>query len=171
KVKPTLPTWYLDYYNPNNYYKENTVYGGVTQPSANTRTIGDLSTDELEQKLDKAGSSAMYSSMTESFTNIEFNISIPYSIESDGQNHVVAIKEDQLEAQYTYYMVPKMDVNAFLVASINGFEELNLLPAMANIYFGGTYIGQTMINTSITGDSLSIDLGREERITAERKLS
>lgn len=167
KTKPVLPTWYLNYYNPNNYYKKSATYGGLAQPTSSMKEVDDLFLDE---EMQKAESSAMYSSMTESFTNIEYNISIPYTIDSDGQNHVVAIKEEELKAKYEYYLVPKMDANAFLVASINGFEELNLLPASANIYFAGTYIGQTMINTQITGDSLNIDLGREERITAQRKL-
>jgi uncharacterized protein (TIGR02231 family) len=118
-----------------------------------------------------AKSSAMYANMTETFSNVEFNISIPYTIHSGGQNHMVAIKEDKLDAKYNYYLVPKMDENAFLVANIKGFEELNLLPAAANIYFDGTYIGQTMINTNVTGDSLAIDMGREERIVAKRKLA
>lgn len=167
KTKPVLPTWYLNYYNPNNYYKKSATYGGLAQPTSAMKEVDDLFLDE---EMQKAESSAMYSSMTESFTNIEYSISIPYTIDSDGQNHVVAIKEEELKAKYEYYLVPKMDANAFLVASINGFEELNLLPASANIYFAGTYIGQTMINTQITGDSLNIDLGREERITAQRKL-
>ncbi len=167
KTKPILPTWYLNYYNPNNYYKKSATYGGLAQPTSTMKEVDDLFLDE---EMQKAESSAMYSSMTESFTNIEYSISIPYTIDSDGQNHVVAIKEEELKAKYEYYLVPKMDANAFLVASINGFEELNLLPASANIYFAGTYIGQTMINTQITGDSLNIDLGREERITAQRQL-
>lgn len=167
KTKPVLSTWYLNYYNPELYYQKNTAYGGLAQPSRALKEVDDLF-DEEQEKI--AQSSAMYSNMAENFTNIEYNISIPYTITSDGENHVIAIKEEELKANYQYYLVPKMDANAFLVASINGFEDLNLLPAATNIYFAGTYIGQTMINPQITGDSLNIDLGREERITAQRKL-
>ena len=114
KAKPVLPVWYLNYYNPNNYPKRGTAYGGIAQPTAAVKELDDVFLDE---ELQKATSSAMYSSMTESFTNIEFTISIPYSIESDGQNHVVAIKEEQLDANYQYYLVPKMDANAFKLTS------------------------------------------------------
>ncbi|MCL4857717.1 MAG: hypothetical protein KJZ55_10695, partial [Flavobacteriales bacterium] len=76
-------------------------------------------------------SAAYYTTMTESFTNVEFNITIPYSIPSDGEQHTVAVKEEKLKVEYNYFMVPKMDNNAFLVANIKGFEELNLLPASA----------------------------------------
>ncbi|MGE0560523.1 MAG: mucoidy inhibitor MuiA family protein [Flavobacteriales bacterium] len=168
KVKPVLPVWYLNYYNP--YNNQNTrstsVYGGVARPQM-AKEKSDKYLDE-DVILSDAESSAYYTTMTESFTNVEFNLNTPYSIPSDGDKHIVAVKEEKLPAEFKYYMVPKMDNNAFLVANIRGFEELNLLPASANIYFDGTYIGQTAINTTITGDSLAIDLGREERISAKR---
>ncbi|MCB9365461.1 MAG: mucoidy inhibitor MuiA family protein [Flavobacteriales bacterium] len=166
KTKPVLPVWYLNYYNPLNYSRSTTL-GGVAQPKYKEDMAKSVAMDDMMD----AESSAMYASMTETFSNVEFNLSIPYSINSDGQNHMVAIKEDKLDAKYNYYVVPKMDENAFLVANIKGFEELNLLPAAANIYYDGTYIGQTMINTNVTGDSLAIDMGREERIVAKRKLA
>ena len=83
---------------------------------------------------------------------------------------MVAIKNENLDAKYQYYMVPKLDNDAFLVANIKGFEELNLLPAAANVYFEGTFIGETMLNTDVMGDSLAVTLGRDERISIRRKL-
>ncbi len=165
KVKPVLPTWYLNYYNPYGQQiktKSTSMYGGVARPSMKEEM------DDEKLELSDAESSAYYTTMTESFTNVEFNLSTTYSIPADGDKHMVAVKEEKLPADFKYYLVPKMDNNAFLVASIKGFEELNLLPAAANIYFNGTYIGQTAINTAITGDSLSIDMGREERISVKR---
>jgi uncharacterized protein (TIGR02231 family) len=163
KTKPVLPVWYLNYYN--NYTRVQTAtYGGLAQPSMDY----DKNMTEKKMELADSESAAYYTTMTESFTNVEFNISIPYTIPSDGEQHTVAVKEEKLKVEYNYFMVPKMDNNAFLVANIKGFEELNLLPASANIYFDGTYIGQTMINPAVTGDSLAIDMGREERITVKR---
>lgn len=162
KTKPVLPVWYLNYYN--NYTRVQTAtFGGLAQPMSKA----EQSLEEMD-KLADSESAAYYTTMTESFTNVEFNISIPYNIPSDGEQHTVAVKEEKLKVEYNYFMVPKMDNNAFLVANIKGFEELNLLPASANIYFDGTYIGQTMINPAVTGDSLAIDMGREERITVKR---
>lgn len=162
KTKPVLPVWYLNYYN--NYTRVQTAtYGGLAQPMSKA----EKSMMEMDNLADSE-SAAYYTTMTESFTNVEFNISIPYTIPSDGEQHTVAVKEEKLKVEYNYFMVPKMDNNAFLVANIKGFEELNLLPASTNIYFDGTYIGQTMINPAVTGDSLAIDMGREERITVKR---
>lgn len=171
KVKPVLPTWYLNYYNPYRQQvktKSTSMYGGLAQPSMAMDMEMSMEMTEKKVELSDAVSSAYYTTMTESFTNVEFNLSTTYSIPTDGDKHTVEVKEEKLPADFKYYLIPKMDNNAFLVAHIKGFEELNLLPAAANIYFDGTYIGQTAINTAITGDSLAIDMGREERISVKR---
>lgn len=163
KVKPVLPTWYLNYYTPS-YARTQTAVGGILKKDKS------LDYAEMEEdNLSPAKSGAYYTTMTESFTNVEFNLTIPYTIKADGKSHMVAIKEEKLKTDFNYYMVPKMDQNAFLVAQLKGFEDLNLLPGSSNIYFNGTYIGQTMLNPQMTGDSLAIDFGREERIFAKRK--
>lgn len=168
KVKPQLPVWYLNYYNPNQYLNKRATtamsFGGVVQPSK----VDNLK--EMDEELSPAQTSAYYATMNENLTNIEFDISIPYTIPSDGQNHLVAIKNEKLDAKYQYYMVPKLDKDAFLVANIKGFEELSLLPAAANVYFEGTFIGETILNPDVMGDSLAITLGRDERISIRRKM-
>lgn len=169
KVKPVLPVWYLNYYNPNNYYNrrdKDYQLGRAVEPMQKSQM--EMLADE--EDLAPALTSAYYASMNENMTNIEFSLSIPYSIPSDGQNHLVAIKNEKLDAKYQYYMVPKLDKDAFLVADVRGFEELNLLPAEANVYFEGTYIGSTMLNPNVTGDSLAVTLGRDERLSINRKL-
>ncbi len=171
KVKPTLPVWYMNYYNPNNYYQKNRkkgYFGGAVMPNEMNDTKLDF--EEKEEQLGPAQTSAYYATMNQNMTNIEFDISIPYTIPSDGQNHMVAVKTEKLDAKYQYYMVPKLDKDAFLVADVKGFEELNLLPAQANIYFEGTYIGETMLNPDVMGDSLAVTMGRDERLSIRRKL-
>ena len=168
KVKPELPIWYLNYYHPATYNNDDKKrsYGGLAKPAASM----DAAFQMKEEELSPAETSAFYATMNENLTNIEYDISIPYSIPSDGQNHMVAIKNENLAAKYQYYMVPKLDKDAFLVANIKGFEELNLLPAAANVYFEGTFIGATMLNSDVMGDSLAVTLGRDERISVRRKL-
>ncbi|MCC7331097.1 MAG: mucoidy inhibitor MuiA family protein [Flavobacteriales bacterium] len=165
KIKPVLPTWYVNYYQPYSNKKTEST-GMVFQPSSTM----DMDKRQMKEKvsLSEAEDAGYYTTMTENFTSVEFDIAIPYSIPSDGETHTVVVKEEKMNVDYRYFIVPKVDQNAFLVASIKGFENLNLLPAAANIYFGGTYIGQTMINPKVTGDSLSIDFGKEERISAQR---
>jgi uncharacterized protein (TIGR02231 family) len=171
KVKPVLPVWYLNYYTAqNNRSLSKSVTGIISTETLKYKDDASDLYEEMAEKLVPAQTSALYSSMNENMTNIEFDISIPYTIPSDGQNHMVAVKNEKLIAKYQYYMVPKLDKDAFLVADIKGFEELSLLPAKANIYFEGTFIGETMLNPDVMGDSLAVTLGRDERISIRRKL-
>jgi len=167
KVKPILPVWYLNYYNKT---RVGSNLSTVTVTNTKFKREQEEELIDLDELLEPAQSSAYYATMNENLSNVEFSLSIPYTIPSDGQNHMVAIKNVSLGANYQYYMVPKLDKDAFLVANIKGFEELSLLPAAANVYFEGTYIGETMLNPDVMGDSLAVTLGRDERISIRRKL-
>ena len=100
--------------------------------------------------------------------NFEFNIDVPYSIPSDGQSHTVAVREERLNAAYKHFCTPKVDLDAFLFAKVTGWDTLNLLPGDAQIYFEGTYVGESRLDPSTTGDTLDLSLGRDKGITVQR---
>ena len=64
--------------------------------------------------------------------------------------------------------MPKLDKQAFLTARLTGWEDYNLLDGQANLYFEGTYLGQTLLNTSAAEDTLQISLGRDKSIVVTR---
>ncbi|MBP7515591.1 MAG: mucoidy inhibitor MuiA family protein [Flavobacteriales bacterium] len=100
--------------------------------------------------------------------NFEFNIEVPYSIPSDGQSHTVAVREERMKAGYKHYCTPKLDLDAFLFAKVTGWDTLNLLPGDARIYFEGTYVGESRLDPTTTGDTLDLSLGRDKAITVQR---
>lgn len=55
------------------------------------------------------------------------------------------------------------------MAYLTGWEDMNLLPAVANIYYDGTYVGQTRINPAMMDDKLELPLGRDNNIVITRK--
>ena len=55
------------------------------------------------------------------------------------------------------------------MARLTDWEELNLLPGVANIYYDGTYVGQTRINPAVMSDTLDLALGRDRGIFVTRK--
>ncbi len=79
------------------------------------------------------------------------------------------MKEYELPAVYKYYSVPKMDKDAFLIAEIADWEQLNLIPGPANIIFDGTYVGKSFIDPNSTQDTLNISLGRDRKIVVKRE--
>ena len=50
-------------------------------------------------------------------------------------------------ATYQYYVTPKLDRDAFLTAQVTNWEQYNLLSGEANLFFEGTYLGKTYLNT------------------------
>ncbi len=101
-------------------------------------------------------------------TNIEFEIKETYTIPSDGKSYGVEMTTYDLDAEYEYYCVPKLDLNAYLTARIAGFESLNLLEAEANLFFEGTFLGKTLLNVRSTSDTMNIGLGPDRNIVVTR---
>lgn len=168
-VKPELPIWYLTYYTA---VREIPIPGGArAQSQANLKTLSSKDEEaiaDIYNKLSPAESSANYAQLVETMTNVEFTIKLNYTIPSDGINHTVAVKSDQLPATYVHYLVPKLESEAFLLARVTGWENLNLLPGKANLFYEGTYVGETVINPSVINDTLDLALGRDNGITVTR---
>ena len=74
----------------------------------------------------------------------------------------------ELKTKYIHKTIPKLDLKAYLTARITDYEELNLLPGKANVYFGGTYIGRTYLQTGDTGDTLELSLGQDKNVSVKR---
>lgn len=100
--------------------------------------------------------------------NAEFPIAAPYMIPSDKKPYSIDIRTDSLLAFYKYFAVPKMDKDAFLLAQIVGWEDLNLVSGPVNIYQGRKYIGQSTLDIRNLTDTLSVSLGRDKDVVVTR---
>ncbi len=121
---------------------------------------------EAEELAPAASSSAAdYTTTHEGELGLEFVIALEYDIPADGQEHQVDILQSELEAQYRHYTVPKLDQDVFLVADI----QQDLLRGNANVYFEGTFVGETFINTDNPRDSMRISLGRDPKVQVQRE--
>lgn len=101
--------------------------------------------------------------------NTTFDIDLPYSVPSDGQQHTVAIKTYELPATYRHFAVPRLDRDAFLQAQITKWEDLNLLPASTNVFFEGSYVGQGFIDMRNVRDTMNLSLGRDKKLIIRRE--
>ncbi len=101
-------------------------------------------------------------------TTVEFVIETPFTIPSDGKAHTVGVTTHNVPATYKHYATPKLDKDAFLYARTTGWEDLNLLPGEANVFFEGTYVGKSFLDLDQTRDTLDISLGRDKGVVVER---
>ncbi len=170
KTKPTLHPWYIDYYTyRNDNYNRNAAPSALkkeleSKGYAYTNSTKGQAEDELSQ------SSAEFVQVIRQLTSAEFKIDLPYSIPSNNEQHMVLIKVVDLSANYKYFTVPKLDNSVYLVAQLTKLDELGLVPAQANIFFDGSYIGETYLDPTSMEDTLSISLGRDPNIVVKRTL-
>lgn len=104
----------------------------------------------------------------ENQTNVEFEIKIPYTINSDNKNTTAEIDRYDLPAEYEYFAIPKIEKTAFLLANIVDWEKYNLLEGEANIFFENTFVGKTILDVRYMSDTLSISLGRDKNVQVSR---
>lgn len=166
-VKPSLGIWRLDYYMPgitlSNRRSEN------FQSKLEMQTPMDEIDVEKEMEQSEYSSSQQLSEINTSFSNVEFKVKLPYSVPSDGEQVLMVVNNFDVQADFHHYMVPRENNNAFIVASVENWEELNFLPGRANIYFRKTYVGQTEIDPAILKDTMDIALGTDQSVISTRK--
>ncbi len=115
------------------------------------------------------GERAMAVTVSQGNVSVYFDIPLPYSIPSTNRPTAVEIQSYDLTAEMQYLAIPKLNRDVYLLASIKGWETLNLLPGQANIYFKNSFIGQSYIDPSANPDKLEVALGNDNGVIVERK--
>jgi uncharacterized protein (TIGR02231 family) len=172
KTKPTLHPWYIDYYTHYRNRQQSNAPAAMRKELEETAVMGysnamPVTAEDFEKD---SRSSADFVQVMRQLTAAEFKIDLPYSIKSDNEQHMVLINVSDLEANYTYYSVPKLDNGVYLVAEITNLNELGLVPASANIFFDGSYVGETYIDPTAMEDTLTLSLGRDPNLQVKRIL-
>lgn len=111
-----------------------------------------------------------YTSTSENELRQSYNISMPYTILSNGKGHSVTLKDAELEADYAYYSAPKLDPTVYLTAKVADYGSLHLLSGEANIVFDGMFIGKTPLSIANTDEDLTLNLGQDPNVSIDRKL-
>lgn len=102
-------------------------------------------------------------------TTVEFEVERLYSVPTTGEILSVDLKEFEIETEYEYYAVPKLESDAFLIAQITDWDKYNLLEGEANLFFENSYVGRTVLDARSLSDTLSISLGRDRNILIGRE--
>ncbi|MFN4930669.1 MAG: mucoidy inhibitor MuiA family protein [Bacteroidota bacterium] len=181
-AKPNLYPYTLMLSNPDQLYKKgysrsmelptsNSAGIVMEAPAAADVRIRGGRNEKEETYIDgiRTKNTSEYTNNTENQTNNIFDISIPYSIPSDGKEYVVAIQEYKAPAIYSYSAIPKLDKDAFLLANLINWDQTGLLPGDANLFNEGTFVGKSYFETRVTNDTIPVSLGREKNIILDRK--
>lgn len=173
-TQPYLTNWYLQYYQSYQGKKAKyaSAYDGGGKPMFKSSSAAPAPVSRSEDKFgevkEESESLADFTQMVESTVNTEFKINVPYTINSDGKPYLVEIQETELPVDYSYMAIPKKDQDAFLLGRVTGWGKYNLLPGDANVYFEGTFVGTSYLQTNTTNDTLDVSLGRDKGIVIKR---
>ena len=170
KTKPELNPWYIDY----TAYRQVTEKKSRMEYLSETNAIPQAAFNQGFTMSKEVGKDAMtadqFTTVVHHLIAAEFKIDLPYNIKSNNEQHMVLIKQAELDTKFKYYSVPKMDPGVYLVAQMTKLDELQLVPAKANIYFDGSYIGETYIDPTTMDDTLNLSLGKDPNIVVKRTL-
>lgn len=173
-VIPTWRTWFLDYntyltttgYNRNANKKLNVMAdmsGKVSYEAESSSMLKDAVVYE-------ESTMSSFTQVNESQLNVSFDINIPYTVMSNNKSHSVSLNDFSIPAEYKYYVAPKLDLNAYLVATIKDYGNYNLLAGEANVIFDGVYVGKTMLNPANTEEEMKLNMGKDPKVAVTRIL-
>jgi hypothetical protein len=149
-------------------------YGGldlINSDAANAPAgdIGRFNAGYISGVKTKAKAQVKYRTLQVSQLSSDFEIDRKYTIPADAKAYTVEIAQHNLKATFSHVAVPKMNKDAFLLANITGWEDLDLVPGPTKVYFGGNYVGQSEIDTRNVDDTLGLSFGRDAKVLVTRK--
>ncbi len=170
RVVPSLSTWFLRYVEP-------LPYGAAQRSRLKESIMMDteafplhivIAEDEIVEDA-LAGSVAGITVATQTHTTREYFIDTPYNIMSGADDLMIEVLRDELPAQFTWFAVPRVERDAFLVARITQWEDFVILPGPMGVFFEDSWVGSTFINPEQTADTLEVSLGTDRSVAVERE--
>ncbi|MFY8021432.1 MAG: DUF4139 domain-containing protein [Bacteroidia bacterium] len=166
--KPELSPWLISFIEYFNRTKRNAI--GILSNSAMPLKKENVSYHEAPAMDDESNKSITdYIEVTENLIRTEYDIKLNYVINSDGKNHKVMINQKNIPMSLEFAAVPKLSSDAFLMAGVSGWEDLNILPGKARIHFDGLFAGEIMLMSDGLKDTIFVNLGKDKTIGISRK--
>lgn len=171
---PALSSWYINSYEAPTVVLESAPYRDSEHAYMTLEKSSDVLPVVSPRSTTKS-SSRQSNALTDYVTvdaggiNVSYRIALPYTIPSDRKTHTVFVNNTKVNSEYQYILTPELDSDAFLVAKISEFKDLNLLPGNTTIYYQNAFVGEGKIPRIDQNQSFEISLGRDKRITATRQ--
>ena len=185
--KPLIAPWFLNYNvdiyggNSNGYlsnnnkpqYQQSQISGGNLENQFGAKQ--QLNEVELKSYNDyktkgkrEENNKVVYEEVQVSELSAEFEIKKAYTIPADSKPYIVEVTTYSLNATFKHFSIPKVEKDAFLLARITGWEDLDLIEGPANVYFAGTFVGQSYVNPRSVNDTLDLSFGRDSKVIVTR---
>lgn len=100
---------------------------------------------------------------------ISFEYAFPQTVnvESQDKETLLPVFSKELTGSFYYYSVPKMNSQSFLACRVSSSKEV--LAAPMSVYFGGRFVGKTMMTEKKPGEEFEINLGADRDVIVKRE--
>lgn len=97
-----------------------------------------------------------------------FELTQRYSIKSNASEKSVTLLTYNIDCNYRYEVVPKVEEKAYLVALIKDWFKYEFLSGNINIYFNGIYQGNSFLDLQKEKEELVFSIGVDTNIKVKR---
>jgi uncharacterized protein (TIGR02231 family) len=162
---PVLNPWFIDFYTPLRIRGT----GGVAYKSAAVPMMAQEMAAEKTKEVNEVAALPVMVEKKVGEMSVIFDVSVPYTIPSDGKAQIIEIQRTTIPADYKYVTIPKLSPVAYLTGNISDWAKLSLLSGEATLYFENTYVGKSYLNVNQLTDTLTISLGTDNSILVKRE--
>lgn len=161
---PELEPWWLNFIRP--------------MPATAPRNFGysarnDLAKSDRESEAIVADAAAPMeyeqAQIESSGVSVVFEIKIPATIPSDGEEHRVAIATQKFDGKIEYVTTPKLADVAFLKTRLTNSSGAPILGGKVNVFRDGDFIGDSHVNFIAPGADFDFYLGTDDNVKVTRK--
>ncbi|KAJ8700911.1 hypothetical protein PTI98_003889 [Pleurotus ostreatus] len=96
--------------------------------------------------------------------NATYDVPGLISIPNEAQAHIVTIAELELDASFSWLVVPKLDLSAHLKAQVKNVSEYTLVAGPTNVYIDGSFVARSRIPDVSPQESFECSLGVDPSI-------
>jgi uncharacterized protein (TIGR02231 family) len=175
-VAPVFSTWFLRfqlrsqrYSKQDADYLSNTMVYEVEESAAAEKGYFDFSSAAGVETVPSPISMNNFVDVDMQEVHVNYVIAIPYDIPGNGKAQLIDLKDYTINAEYTYYSIPKLSDETYLLATLTGYEKYNLLPGQATVTFNNTFIGKTRINPNTADSLFTVTLATDPRVSVKRE--
>ncbi|MDO4790357.1 MAG: DUF4139 domain-containing protein [Porphyromonas sp.] len=153
---PSVDTWFIRPIVPESRMEKNAV-----------RT---LAYSQEVASMDMLKEYTVMAASVSNMLNQSFVVNVPYNIQSNNRDHLIALSSERINATYRYFAYPAGDSRAYLMAHIKDLGKNGLFAASATVIMQGMQVSETYINPSNFENGLDLTLGEDRRLSVSHKL-
>lgn len=101
----------------------------------------------------------------------DYELDLGFTMKTYQKTQTLELETHLLDAEYEHHCVPKLDLNAYLIAKFSNWQELELPSGVSSIFFENTFVGNSKLDfENLTTDTMIISLGADQSINLQREV-